>query len=66
MARPLTAATVVVPERVAAGSPVPLLSARATFVVSVVWLPYASRIATVKVPSEAPALVEFGCWVNDR
>ncbi len=63
VARPLTAATVVVPERVAAGSPVPDLIASVTFDVSVVWLPYWSRIATLIVPSVAPAFAAPGCWV---
>ena len=66
MARPLTAATVVVPESVAAGSPVPDLIASVTFEVSVVSLPYWSRIAMVIVPSEPPAGAEPGCWVKAR
>ncbi len=66
LATPATAATVVVPESVAAGSPVPALIARVTFEVALVWLPYWSRIETVKLPSDAPALVEFGCCVYAR
>ncbi len=66
MATPATAATVVVPESVAAGSPVPALIASVTFEVALVWLPNWSRIATLIVPSDAPAFALAGCWVYVR
>ncbi len=53
------------PESVAAGSPVPALIASVTFEVEVVWLPYWSRIATLIVPSVAPAFALDGCWVYE-
>ena len=66
MATPATAATVVVPVRVAAGSPLPDLIARVMLVASPVALPNWSRIATLIVPSVAPAFALAGCWVKAR
>ncbi len=65
VATPATAATVVVPESVAVGSPVPALIASVTLEVALVWLPNESRIATLIVPSVAPAFALDGCCVYE-